>query len=172
MAPAPPMETGVPVEVELFLATLGPGESVRYFRKTAPLRRSANPDDVVGALRRPDPTDGFFLPEPALVHSTSWRWEPHGGLVLTYLAFGDEVRPGKGAPHELGKHELVGSGPTHPLRQRPEVLREVHVFTHALRHVALLLSRPKEEALRARFSARSLEFFRGLEPAPAGRLWR
>jgi hypothetical protein len=172
VAHAPPRGAGVRVEIELFLVTLGPGDSVRYIRKTAPLGGGANPDDIVRALRRPNPADAFAIPTPTLVHSTSWRWEPHGGLVLTYLAFGDEVRPGAGEPHELRRDELVGSGPTRPLRPRPDVIREVHVLTHALRHIALLLSRPGEDALRARFAPRSLAFFRGLQPEPAGMLRR
>jgi hypothetical protein len=73
---------------------------------------------------------------PALVHSTSWRWDPPGVVVLTYAAAGGEP---VGQVDVLDDPVIVTSGD--PLRPRPDGLHDHHVVAHAVWHVAVLAAR-------------------------------
>jgi hypothetical protein len=71
-----------------------------------------------------------------VLHSTSWRWEPPGVVVLTYVAVVEDLGPDLDV---LVNPLVVTSG--HPLRPRPDGLHEHHVVTHAVRNLAFLAAR-------------------------------
>lgn len=72
----------------------------------------------------------------ALVHSTSWRWDPPGVVVLTYAAVALEP---VGQADVLVDPVIVTSGD--PLRPRPDGLHDHHVVAHAVWHLAVLATR-------------------------------
>ena len=84
--------------------------------------------DLTGAL------DG---PAGAVLHSTSWRVERPGRLVVTYAALPD---PEPGRPAVLLLEPAVVVGAT-ALRPSPQVLHAHHVAAHAVRHLADLAER-------------------------------
>lgn len=72
----------------------------------------------------------------AVLHSTSWRWHRHVGLVLTYVCAPDPwatldavaVAPADGHPHDL-------SGPSRPGEGAPSPAQVLH---HGIDHLAWL----------------------------------
>ncbi|MFB3828246.1 MAG: hypothetical protein ACE15B_15865 [Bryobacteraceae bacterium] len=157
-----PPDPGVALEV----FAVGPGEgqdSVRYLRRVAEMRRSgAGPDALARELTRD-------LGAPAILHSTSWRWEKDARVVLTYLAYYDKAEfPGN--PVELPWGRLAPPPATDPQRPRPARIREEDVLAHGLRHFSFLVRYARDGRLAAALSPRSLAFFRGICGQLAGRL--
>jgi hypothetical protein len=152
------------VWIELFLVALD-GPEVRYRRSLL---------DATGLARDPDELvaehlacPGAEAPEPALVHSTSWRYEPDGSLVLTYLAL---VCCAAGAENwssckDLGVVELPPSQA--PQRPRPAEIRQEHVLSHGLRHLAFL---EQERGSVGFCLGAAAGVLLGLPPAPAGKI--
>lgn len=122
------MEHLVPVSVEILLLRAGAEGRWRYRRLLARVGKGETPDQ---AVRRTCGIGG----EEAVVHSTSWRYQPEGHVVLTYAVCPD---PEPALPSvELADLSLArGSSPTAP---SPEDVRVSHVVAHALRHLAFLL---------------------------------
>ncbi len=82
-----------------------------------------------------------------LCHSTSWRQERPGVLVLTYASLPDLCPDEPAEP--LGAPLVVSSG--QPLHPSPQRLRSSHVAAHAVRHLAdLALRDPVVRALADR----------------------
>ena len=123
----PPLPTtAVHVEVvHLALAAPGLGWSVTGH----PLDAGRDPDSV--ARTCVDPTATMLA-----VHSTSWRWQPPGTLVLTYAALLEHTEL---ALRPLDDPVILTSGD--PLRPRPTDLHDHHVVAHAVWHVAMLAER-------------------------------
>lgn len=73
------------------------GANVRYQRKEANLsRKGDDPDKMIWSLIK----DGRSAPAKSeeieekefLIHSTSWRYERPGKVILTYVAYSDELK--------------------------------------------------------------------------------
>jgi hypothetical protein len=75
--------------------------------------------------------------EHGLCHSTSWRHEGRGVLVLTYAAVPDPATDLAAEP--LGSPLVVSGGGA--LRPTPSDLDAAHVAAHAVRHLADLAER-------------------------------
>ncbi|WP_326641657.1 hypothetical protein OG884_02415 [Streptosporangium sp. NBC_01755] len=120
----------VPVSVEILLLRADPAGAWRYRRIVTSLDRGENPDQ---AVRRA----GGLTAEATstVVHSTSWRYQPEGQVVLTYAVCPD---PAAHLPAiALTDFQLVrGSAPSAP---SPEHLQVENVVAHALRHLAFLV---------------------------------
>ncbi|MEU8403885.1 hypothetical protein AB0C28_52675 [Nonomuraea sp. NPDC048892] len=123
--------TIAPVSVETLMLRLGPGGSWFYGRLTAAPRQGESPDEVARRL------SGLSGDEPStVVHSTSWRHRPEGQVVLTYAVCPDP------APHlpaeELPVLEIAQGGA--PAAPAPEHIDIVNVASHAIRHLAFLMT--------------------------------
>jgi len=145
------------VTVEVFSVGLDTaGEGLVFARSEAELQGGANPDGRARLLG---------AGETVLIHSTSWRWEPDGRIVLTYLAWARDgtlvagVRPLPGLPPP---------GPTDPLRPRPQEIRELDPLAHALRHLAFLLRTSRDGAVAAALGSRAAAAAARFEPEVAG----
>ncbi|MQA15759.1 MAG: hypothetical protein GEV09_16865 [Pseudonocardiaceae bacterium] len=90
----------------------------------------AEPDEL--ALRTAGITRD--TPEWTVSHSTSWRYDPAGVLVLTY-ALAPDPDPQQPAVALPRAGVLCSGDPLHP---RPEALHAHHVAAHAVRHLAHL----------------------------------
>ena len=90
----------------------------------------SHPHDVVGdALARVGRA-------PIVVHSTSWRYDEDGGLVLTYLAVvRDGPAPAGMIERAVSRVPLARGGATTP----PVRIASEAVLSHALEHLAWLL---------------------------------
>jgi hypothetical protein len=115
----------------------------------------------------------FFASAPAIVHSTSWRYEEGGTVVLTYLAYGENVNPsvlGRKDTQAIKANELPGIGTTDPDKPRPASLAYEDVLAHGLRHLALLARRKGGDKFALRLGDRSRRFFSSIEPELAGEI--
>ncbi len=148
-----------PVRVEaVLLGTRGGRLTYRVMQR--PLRTGQHPDAVARSLTLADgTTDGG-----ALLHSTSWRYEP-GAVVLTYAALPD--------PDPTDATVLPGPVPgpdADPLAPcRPQV-RLDHVVSHACRHLAWLRYTDRVVAERAARVPHLWALIDRYRPAPAGQL--
>ena len=101
-----------------------------------------------------------------LLHSTSWRHEPAGQVLLTYACCPDP-RPDLAAVPLPGTALARGSGPASP---SPGRLRIEQVAAHAVRHLAFL----QHTDTTARQVIESVPGLPGIlasrRPAPAGQL--
>src|SRR5512138_2883186 len=84
-------------------------KSVRYQRRQTTLnRRGGNPDATIRSLihekHRTD--EGDVEEKEFIVHSTSWRYEQPGKIILTYVAYSDELNFKKGKFHTLSLQRL------------------------------------------------------------------
>jgi hypothetical protein len=128
-------------------STSDSGDGVRYRVVRAALDGSGSPDDVAAAVACPPRLDGGPTRAVQVLHSTSWRYEPGHGVVLTYAAVPDPC-PGH-ATTALTAPSVVCSGD--PLRPGPDLLHSHHIAAHAVRHLAdLALRDPAIAAAAAR----------------------
>lgn len=129
--PSDPAHAAIPdVAVEVLLFRLdGPGR-LAYRELRGRWSPPGTPDTL--ALR----LAGIDGPAPAatISHSTSWRCDPHGRIVLTYalLPDPDPLQPAVTLP-PVG---VLCSGD--PLLPSPSALHTHHVAAHAVRHLGQL----------------------------------
>jgi len=123
------------VDIELLLLRADPTvETGLAYRMTrAPLRRGAHPDDVANGLVAAEASGASI----SVLHSTSWRYDASGGLVLTYAALPDPRPDYPACP--LVAPSIVCSGD--PLCPTPSLLHLHHVAAHAVHHLAGLARR-------------------------------
>jgi hypothetical protein len=146
------------VTVEVFTVALGAGEEISFVRREGGLSGGANPDDRARELG---------VREIVLLHSTSWRWEEDGRIVLTYVAWAkDGTLPGSARPLP----RLASPGATNPLRPRPPEIRELDPLAHGLRHLVFLLRTSRDGAVAAALGPRAVAALTRLEPDVAGEL--
>ncbi|GAA4232958.1 hypothetical protein GCM10022254_34260 [Actinomadura meridiana] len=152
---------GSAVVVEV-LALRVTGDGGLAFRVLAgELGRERHPDEVARELLGLSRDTAAYL-----LHSTSWRHEPSGRVLLTYACCPDP-RPDLPAVPLTAWTLAHGDGPASPSPDRP---RAEHVAAHAVRHLAFL--RHTDPTAR-----RVIEAVPGLSgilaswsPAPAGQL--
>lgn len=155
------------IKVELFVLTVATPETLRYVRREATVDHGSDPDAVAWSLV--DARHGAEGPGAYVLHSTSWRWEEGGTVVLTYVACTDRLAPSLEPAGEVDRADLA-LHPSHPLRPRPERIREEDVVRHAIRHLGLLVRAPASRAIAEALTPEALAFFRGVAPGLAGRL--
>jgi hypothetical protein len=151
------------VILELFLASPSNDQTIAYGVKTANLsRNSSDPDTVARSLLAKDCS-------PAILHSTSWRWEKNGTLVLTYLAFSEDPKCGRAEPSRLAWSELLPPQTTDPRKPRPAVIRQEDVLSHGIRHITFLIRYSQDRRIAEALSPKSVKFFRSMCGQLAGR---
>jgi hypothetical protein len=151
------------VTLELFLVSPMPDQTVAYGRLFANLSHdSADPDAVARSLLAHDCN-------PAILHSTSWRWEKNGALVLTYLAFSEDPKCGSAEPSRLPWSELIPPQSTDPKKPRPAEIREQDVLAHGIRHITFLVRYSPDRRIAGALSPPSLKFFQSMCAQLAGR---
>ncbi|HSV65686.1 MAG TPA: hypothetical protein VLJ59_07245 [Mycobacteriales bacterium] len=160
-----PAPAGTPVVVEIVLLRTeketGCDPLLAYRHRTAAL---CPPDTPHAAARRL-----AEVPDSAtevIVHSTSWRYQPDGRLVLTYLIYPDPEPAAEATP--LTTPRIAhGADPSHP---DPPVVLPDHVATHAARHLAWLAHTDPVIAHAVGADPDLWQALRALVPAPAGAL--
>lgn len=158
--PAP--TTSVAVEVfTVGLAGDPAADTVWFRRDEGTLTGGADPTVLAREL------SGRAATRIVFIHSTSWRWEPDGRIVLTYLAWAADGTLGDGA-RPLPR--LAPRGPTDPLHPRPPEIRELDPLAHGLRHLAFLLATDTGGDVAAALGPRATAAVRALEPTVAGEL--
>lgn len=130
MSRTPGAASTPPVLVEALLLRYDAVTGFAYRRLLTALARSAAPDRAARRLAGLSDDDDRHL-----VHSTSWRADDEGAIVLTYVVHPDPdpdhpARP-LADPHTIARSNRTG----HPA---PPDLTVDHVASHAVRHLALL----------------------------------
>jgi hypothetical protein len=160
-APGPTPQGETRVVVEVFRVGLGAETEggLVFSRLEGPLENGENPDARARGLGR----EGAGA--IALLHSTSWRWEPDGRIVLTYLAWTkDAGRDARPLP------PLPPPGPTDPLHPRPAEIRALDPLAHGLRHLAFLLRTSHDGAVARALGPGGVAALRRFDPGVAGEL--
>jgi hypothetical protein len=125
------------VSVEAVVLRLLSDGRLAFREVRAPAEPDRSPDDVAVEAA------GC---EHGVCHSTSWRWDGPGRLVLTYAVLPDP------APHEtavpLADPEVVTGSDS--LEPTPTEVDDAHVVAHAVRHLADLADRDPVIAAAAR----------------------
>jgi hypothetical protein len=151
------------VTLELFLVSPGESDTVAYGRRQVEMRGdSADPDSIARGLMTPTCS-------VALLHSTSWRWEKNGTLVLTYLAFSEDPGCRSAEPSRLAWSEILPPQSTDPQKPRPAEIREQDVLAHGIRHITFLVRYSADRRVAEALSPRSLRFFQSMCGQLAGR---
>jgi hypothetical protein len=161
-APAPPAPAApaTRLTVEVFRVGLDDRGGIAFARFEGPLVGGENPDTRARGLAATDAAN------VAALHSTSWRWEPDGRIVLTYLAWMKDGRLGEARPLP----PLAPPRPTDPRTPRPAEIRELDPLAHGLRHLAFLLRHDVDGRLAAALGERAVAALRQIEPEVAGEL--
>ncbi|MBE1530672.1 hypothetical protein [Actinomadura algeriensis] len=150
------------VAVEAIALRVTPDGGLAHRAVTGPLDAGRHPDAVARDL--------LGLPAGGtahLLHSTSWRHEPGGRVVLTYACCPDPHPALPAAPLPDRVPIARGDGPSSP---SPAAPRPAQIAAHAARHLAFLC-RTDTDAAAVIASvpglARALDRW---SPAPAGQL--
>jgi hypothetical protein len=151
------------VILELFVVSPAEGETLAYGKRAAEMSRDGgDPDLVARSLLAPGC-------EAAVLHSTSWRWERDGKLVLTYLAFSESPGCRGLEPSRMSWSDLMPPQSTDPKKPRPAEIREQDVLAHGIRHLTFLVRYSSDRRLAEALSPQSLSFFRSMCAQLAGR---
>lgn len=160
-APNEAPRTAVAVEVFAVAVTGAENAGLEYMRLEGALEGGLNPDDRARGLA------SQATEELRLIHSTSWRWELDGRIVLTYLAWaGDGGLAGGARPLP----ELAPPGQTDPLHPRPAEIRELDPLAHGLRHLAFLLRTDIDGSVAEALGPRACVELKRFEPTVAGEM--
>jgi len=150
-----PMTAGHVVSVETLMLRVDAGGRWSYRSASAIPQPGESPDETARRL------GGVSAADPGtVVHSTSWRYEPGGTVVLTYAICPDPEpwRPATEAPVLE-----IARGPA-PAAPSPDRFSLVNVVAHAVRHLAFLMA---EDPVVARSLARHPGVAAALQPAAA-----
>lgn len=105
-----------------------------------------------------------------VVHSTSWRYTlPPGQVIVTYIAYSDELEFGKRNVKYLTLNELrkIDIPRTKPRSQNG---LERLVVAHAMRHMAFLIKTDSTNEFKNAFASGTRKVFKSLWISLAGRL--
>jgi hypothetical protein len=149
------------------------GDRVHYQRKQANLsKKGGDPDRRIQSLIQEKSHDSADEAEENefLIHSTSWRYEKPSKVMLTYVAYSDELEFEKGKSHSfpLKKLRTITKKSTKP---RTRVALEKKVVSHGLRHIAFLIRTDPQTDFKSALSPETIEIFEKLWVSLAGKLF-
>jgi hypothetical protein len=145
-------------------------DAVHYQRKPVSLSEGGeDPDRTIKSLIRRK-FHASEVEEEFVVHSTSWRYTPPDKVVLTYVAYSDELEFKPGEAQSLPLEELRTVTISTPRPSSPAEL-EKQVVSHAMRHIAFLVKTDYEGALRGVLTPTTIEVFEAVWVALAGRVF-
>jgi hypothetical protein len=162
--------SGVPVKVELFEVAVNHGRGIAYVVRTCDLVWPCpDPDLVARALVDEGMArEGEGPTSPMVMHSTSWRWDESGAIVLTYLALLERLSDHGQAIRRMAI--LPTFRASDPGKPRPAQIREEDVLAHGLHHLAFLVQQERGDPIRRALSEEARRFLDSLAPEQAGRI--
>ena len=147
-------------------------KSVRYQRKQADLsRRGGDPDQVIRSLiqEKRRASSGRVAEKEFIVHSTSWRYAKPNRVILTYVAYSDELAFEKGKAKSIPLRSLrVITKKTRKPRSRTAL--EKKVVSHAMRHIAFLIQTGDQEDFKSVLKPETIKVFEKLWVSLAGKV--
>ena len=150
------------------------GKSVRYRRKEVSLsRKGSDPDQLIWSHIRQEHrnhTQDASHEHEFIIHSTSWRYEQPGKILLTYVAYSDKLEFEKGNAKNLRlKHLQTITRNARKPRSRAE--REKKVVSHAMRHIAFLVQTDDQIDFESAMTPETRQIFERLWITLAGRVF-
>ena len=107
--------------------------------------------------------------EEFVVHSTSWRYIAPGRVMLTYVAYSDELEFGRGKVKKLTLKQLKQINlSTGTLRSKAGLERQI--VAHAIRHISFLIKTDYAGQFKDAFTPRTRGIFKSLWSSLAGRV--
>lgn len=165
-------KTSMKTTLEIFYVRII-GKQVRYRRKEVNLnRKGSDPDALIWSRIRQGHSDPHPQDEEHefIVHSTSWRCERPGKIILTYVAYSDELEFEKGKWKRLPLKSLrTITKKSHKPPSRAEV--EKRVVSHAMRHLAFLVQTEKQAEFERALNAETIKAFEKLWVSLAGQVF-
>ena len=148
-------------------------DMVRFQRKQASLsQRGTSPDRVIQSLIREKRRDeaGKVEEQEFIVHSTSWRYAQPGKVILTYVAYSDDLEFKKGKSHGLSLKRLRTITKTsRPPRSKRAL--EKQVVSHAMRHIAFLIQTDSQSDFKSALKPETKKVFEKLWVSLAGKVY-
>jgi hypothetical protein len=156
------------------------GKSVWYQRKQAGLsRRGGDPDRVIRSFihEKRSASSGKVEEKEFIVHSTSWRYAKPNRVILTYVAYSDELEFGTGKGKSTGNRKAK-SLPLTRLRtitkksRKPRSRTELEkkVVSHAMRHIAFLIQTGDQDDFKSALKPETIKAFEKLWVSLAGKV--
>lgn len=151
------------------------GDHIRYQRKEANLsRKGGDPDKMIWSLIKDShnkPGESEEMEEKDfIVHSTSWRYERPGKVILTYAAYSDELKFEKGKAHNLSLQKLrTLTKKSQQPSSRAEL--EKKVVSHAMRHIAFLIKTDDTNEFKKALTPKAITAFKKIWVSLAGRVF-
>jgi hypothetical protein len=104
-----------------------------------------------------------------VVHSTSWRYARPDKVILTYIAYSDELEFAGRGPKSITLKDLkkinIATG-----QPRSRTGLERQVVAHAMRHISFLIKTDHADTFKDAFLPQSRKVFKSLWSSLAGRL--
>jgi hypothetical protein len=147
------------------------GDRVCYQRKQVDLsRKGSDPNALIEALMQQKlQTSTGEMKREFVVHSTSWRYAAPGRIILTYIAYSDELSFSRSEVKKLTLKALrkinISSG-----KPRSPGGLERQVVAHAMRHISFLIKTDDQGEFKQVFTPGSRRIFKSLWSDLAGRL--
>jgi len=158
--------------LEIFYLRIA-GKRVRYQRKQVNLsRKGSNPDRVIRAViqEKRRNASGKVEEHEFIVHSTSWRYAQPDKVMLTYVAYSDELEFRKNKTRSLALKELrTITKKSRKPRSRAEL--EKKVVSHAMRHIAFLIQTDDQDDFASALNPETKEVFEKLWVSLAGKVF-
>lgn len=161
------------VLLEIFILQIV-ADRVRYCRREIELCAAlGDPDKVVRAMVEQGMDNAPRVNGARYVsHSTSWRHETPGTLVLSYLVCAESVDFGAEPPQELAAEAFALAQSDDPRRPRPATIPAEAVLCHGIRHLGFLHQNGEAAPVAQALSVQAATFLAHVAPALAGRLGR
>jgi hypothetical protein len=158
------------VRLEIFLATLVGDTTVRYVVQRHDItHKPRNPDDLVLDLAfgtTPGPVT--LSRKRCYIHSTSWRYERDGAIILTYFVYSDRMKFQGDVGSVLRLEDVSITVSEDATRPRPAVLMEEQIVAHGIRHLGYL-AKTNNRNLQNVISPESLRRLQAMEGLLAGK---
>jgi hypothetical protein len=157
--------------MEIFYLRIS-GKSVLYQRKQANLsRKDGDPDKMIRSLiqEKRQASSGKVEEKEFIVHSTSWRYAKPDRIILTYVAYSDELEFANGKPKRLPLKSLrTISRKSRKPASRAELHRKV--VSHAMRHIAFLIQTGDQDDFKSALRPETVKVFEKLWVSLAGKI--
>jgi len=162
---------GMKLSLEVIVASLADQTTVRYFILNEDITDwEYDPDKIVLELLDSPKCDfSAIAKKNCFVHSTSWRFEPHQTIVLTYFVYSDLFMFRKNGGKLLSLNDAVISSSDKPCVPRPMKIAEENVVSHGIRHLSHLV-KSNSQNVRSILAPESIQVFMDMESHLAGRI--
>ncbi len=162
---------GMKIFLEVFFTTMVGEDTIKYnVRRQDITCDKRDPDDVVRSIVSPTGDGCLELPyKGCFIHSTSWRYEHDGRIVITYLVFSDRLIFIDDTGATLMLKDVEAPRNIDPARPRPGKIREEQIVAHGIRHLGFL-AKHHHRALNSVVCPDTLRYLREMEGLPAGKI--